>query len=173
MSGHVLVLNQNYEPLHICGLRRAMIMLGRGKAEILEHSDRPLRSERIKSFMPSVIRLSYQVKRPRPRAVLTRKEVYSRDDYTCQYCGRTGGLLTLDHVIPRQKGGKHTWENLVTACRQCNHRKGNRSPEEVGLRLRSVPKQPHVSAYYILYRFLQGQATWRKFVPEWELVKLA
>ncbi len=173
MSGLVLVLNQNYEPLHICGLRRAMIMLGRGKAEVLEHSDKPLRSPSVTSFMPSVIRLSYLVKRPRPRAILTRKEVYSRDSYTCQYCGRPGGHLTLDHVIPRMRGGRHTWENLVTACRHCNHRKGNKSVEESGMKLRTQPKQPHVSAYYILYRFLQGQSNWRKFVPEWELAKLA
>lgn len=172
MARRVLVLNSNYEPLHVCGLRRAMILIGRGKAEVLEHAPIPLRSPTVSSLMPSVVRLYHLVKRPRPRAMLSRKEIYSRDGYACVYCGKQGRDLTLDHVIPRQKGGMHTWENLVTACRACNGRKGNKSVAEAGMVLKKEPVQPFVSAYYILYQYLQGEVGWRKFVPEWELDRI-
>jgi 5-methylcytosine-specific restriction endonuclease McrA len=115
-----------------------------------------------------VIRLIYLIRRPRPKARLCRKEVFVRDGYTCQYCGARGRDLTLDHVIPRHKGGRHTWENLVTACRACNHRKGGKTLEESRMRLARPPFQPKVSTYYILHQYLNTFQEWRKFIPEWE-----
>lgn len=124
MSNVVLVLNLNYEPLNICGLGRAVALVGSGKAEILASGMEDIRTARAVIPRPSVIKLQYLVRRPRAQVRLTRREVFIRDDYTCQYCGLRGRELTLDHVIPRHLGGRHVWDNLVSACRPCNHRKG-------------------------------------------------
>jgi len=161
-------LNQNYEPLNVCNEKRALVLVDRGKAEVLEHGDGALRSPSQSFPRPSVIRLIYMIKRPRPKARLTRREIFQRDRYTCQYCGVKGKDLTLDHVHPRHRGGKHTWENLVSACRACNHRKGGRTPEEARMTLLRRPVQPHISTYYILHPYLQTYQEWQKFVPEWE-----
>ena len=168
MTAPVLVLNQNYEPLNVCNHKRALVLLTRGKAEVLEHGHGWLRSTTTTFRHPSVIRLIYLIRRPRPKARLCRKEVFVRDGYTCQYCGTRGRDLTLDHVIPRHRGGKHTWENLVTACRACNHRKGGKTLEESRLHLARPPFQPKVSTYYILHQYLNTFQEWRKFIPEWE-----
>ncbi len=163
----VLVLNQNYEPLNVCNLRRALVLLSRGKAEIIEQGPGVLRSPSQVFPRPSVIRLVNLIKRPRPRARLCRKEIFRRDNYTCQYCGARAKDLTLDHVVPRHKGGRHTWENLVTACRACNHRKGGKTLEEARMTLLRPPFQPYVSPYYALYPYLQSHREWQKFVPGW------
>jgi 5-methylcytosine-specific restriction endonuclease McrA len=169
VNGPVLVLNQNYEPLNVCNLKRALVLLERGKAEVLEHAEGLLRSATQVFRCPSVIRLIYMIRRPRPKARLSRREVFVRDGYTCQYCGVRGRDLTLDHVLPRHRGGRHTWENLVSACRACNHRKGGRTPEEARMQLARIPTQPRVSTYYLLHQYLASFVEWRKFVPEWEL----
>src|SRR4030042_6104274 len=106
----VLVLNQNYEPLNVCNVRRAVVLLDRGKAEVLENGRGVIHSASSTLPLPSVIRLVYLIRRPRPQLKLTRREVFTRDKYTCQYCGKQTRELTLDHVIPRHRGGKHTWE---------------------------------------------------------------
>jgi 5-methylcytosine-specific restriction endonuclease McrA len=169
VTGPVLVLNQNYEPLNVCNQKRALVLVNRGKAEVLEHGRAIFRSPSQTFMSPSVIRLVYLIKRPRPKARLCRKEVFVRDNYTCQYCGVRGRDLTIDHIIPRHKGGKHTWENLVSACRACNHRKGGKTLEEARMHLHKPPVQPRVSTYYILHQYLHSQGEWRKFIPEWEL----
>ena len=109
----VLVLNQNYEPLNVCNARRALVLVDGGKAEVLEHAFGDIRTPSRAIPRPSVIRLVYMIKRPRPRVRLTRREIFMRDGYTCQYCGLKSRDLTLDHVIPRHRGGPHSWENLV------------------------------------------------------------
>ena len=124
MDGVVLVLNQNYEPLNVCNLPRAFRLVFGDKAEVIEYDHQMIRTPRTSYRAPSVIRLQYQIRRPRPRVKLTRREVFQRDRYACQYCGTQSHDLTLDHVVPRHRGGGHTWENLVTACKACNHRKG-------------------------------------------------
>ena len=169
MSWSVLVLNQNYEPLNVCNEKRAIVLVDRGKAEVLEHGVGVLRSPSQSIQRPSVIRLIYLIKRPRPSARLTRKEIFLRDNYICQYCGVRTRDLTLDHVMPRHRGGKHCWENLVSACRVCNHRKGGKTLEEARMTLRRQPFQPRVSTYYILHQYLQTYNEWQKFIPEWEL----
>lgn len=168
VSSPVLVLNQNYEPLNVCNEKRALVLVNRGKAEVLEHSRGHIRTPSHHYPRPSVIRLIYLIRRPRPKARLTRREIFLRDNYTCQYCGMRSKELTLDHVIPRHRGGKHTWENLVSACRTCNHRKGGKSVEEAKMLLRRQPFQPRISSSYLLGQYLQSQVEWRKFVPEWD-----
>ena len=168
----VLVLNQNYEPLNVCNEKRAIILINRGKAEVLEHGQGHIRTPSQNFLRPSVIRLMYLIRRPRPKARLTRREVFLRDNFTCQYCGIRGKDLTIDHVIPRHKGGKHTWDNLVSACRACNHRKGGKTLDEAKMALRRAPAQPRVSPYYVLNQYLQSYTEWQKFVPEWELGQL-
>ncbi len=165
----VLVLNQNYEPLNVCNEKRAIVLVNRGKAEVLEHGNGFLRSPSQVMRRPSVIRLVQMVKRPRLKPRLTRKEIFLRDNFTCQYCGvRNRDLLTIDHVVPRHRGGKHSWENLVCACRACNHRKGGKTLDESKLSLRRAPFQPKVTTYYILNQYLPTYTEWQKFLPDWE-----
>ncbi|PZS03910.1 MAG: HNH endonuclease [Candidatus Chloroheliales bacterium] len=163
----VLVLNQNYEPLNICNVRRALMLLFNGKAEVLELNHQIIHSATTVWHAPSVIRLSMMIKRPVPRAKLSRREIFIRDEYTCQYCGLRTRDLTLDHVVPKSKGGAHTWENLVSACRSCNHRKGGKSVAESNMRLAHEPRAPRTNMYYMVHRYLRGapNAEWEKFVP--------
>ncbi len=162
----VLVLNQNYEPLNICRARRAVVLLYRGKAEMLENGSGFIHSANCAFPLPSVIRIVYMIKRPRPERKLTRLEIFSRDKYTCQYCGKETRQLTLDHVIPRYKGGEHTWENVVSACIPCNRRKAGKTPEQAGMRLLCRPSPPHGNiSFYIPYHYLQAQSEWQKYLP--------
>ena len=172
MSTSVLVLNQNYEPLNVCNTRRALVLVDGGKAEVLEHAFGDIRTPSRAIPRPSVIRLVYMIKRPRPRVRLTRREVFMRDQYTCQYCGLKTRDLTLDHVIPRHRGGAHTWENLVSACRSCNPRKGGKALEECRMPLRRLPFEPKANSYYLFAQYLDVQRDWQKFIPEWEREKV-
>ena len=164
----VLVLNQNYEPLNVCNVRRALVLVLRGKAEVIETAAKAIRTTTSSYLLPSVIRLVHMVRRPRPRVRLTRKEVFARDGWACVYCGRSTRELTLDHVVPRHRGGAHTWENLVSACKPCNHRKAGRTPDEAHMHLGGEPGQPRVSIYYQFFQYLNVEEAWRKFVPGWE-----
>jgi 5-methylcytosine-specific restriction endonuclease McrA len=106
------------------------------------------------------------IKRPRPEKKLTRLEIFNRDKYTCQYCGKKTQQLTLDHVIPRYKGGEHTWENVVSACILCNRRKAVQTPEQAGMRLFCHPSPPHGNTlYYLPYHYLQTRSEWQKYLP--------
>lgn len=163
----VLVLNANFEPLNVCTIRRAMGLIFSEKASMLMNGRGEIRTARRIYPAPSVIRLDAMIKRPRPQIKLNKQEVFRRDNYTCQYCGHTGKELTLDHVIPRRLGGSHTWENLVTACRQCNHRKGGRMAENVGMRLRKKPVAPSASAGYIFGRYLNQNQEWNTYIEGW------
>ena len=168
MNDAVLVLNQNYEPLNVCNVRRAIVLVFDGKAEVLEHHGRPLKSASRIWESPSVIRMTYHIQRPRPRVKLTRREVFIRDGFTCQYCGRMGGSdLTIDHVVPKSRGGGHSWENLVSACKPCNHRKGGRLPNEARMTLKRAPMEPRASQYYTIERRVAGDldGAWEKFLP--------
>src|SRR5207247_9418843 len=147
MNGVVLVLNQNYEPLNVCNLPRAFRLVFGEKAEIIEYDHQVIRTPRTEYHAPSVIRLQYHVRRPRPRVKLSRREIFARDRHTCQYCGRQTHDLTLDHIVPRHRGRGHTWENLVTACTGCNHRKGGKTIEEARFRLHRPPFEPRSDIY--------------------------
>jgi 5-methylcytosine-specific restriction endonuclease McrA len=149
----VLVLNATYEPLSVISLRRAVLLLVKEKAEIVEAAQARLRSEKQSLPVPLVIRLVYYVRLPRRFALpLSRRTVLARDHYTCQYCGACPGksALTIDHVLPRSRGGPTTWENVVTACDTCNRRKGNRTPEEAHMPLKRTPFQPRYLALTLI-----------------------
>jgi len=165
VSSSVLVLNQNYQPVNICRVRRAVVLILRRKAEILEDNGLGVIHTINLSFpIPSVIRLVYLVKRPRFQRKLTRVEVFNRDKYVCQYCGRESKELTLDHVIPRYRGGKHDWENVVSCCFACNRRKAGRTPAEAGMRLIRRPLSPPPASFYIPYHHLRTHSEWHKFL---------
>ncbi len=166
MDGVVLVLNQNYEPLNVCNLPRAFRLLFGAKAEVVEYDHQTIRTPRTSYRAPSVIRLQHHVRRPRPRVRLSRREVFARDNHTCQYCGRQGHDLTLDHVVPRHRGGSHTWENLVAACKACNHRKGGRTPDEARVRLLRAPHEPRSDVYSLFAPYLADERNgpWRGYL---------
>ncbi len=148
-GSRVLVLNASYEPLNIVNVRRAVVLVLKEKAEILEQSPDPLRSQNGEFPRPLVIRLSYFVKVPyRVRTSISRRAVFVRDGFTCQYCGSRAE--NIDHVIPRSRGGQHIWENIVASCRRCNTRKENRLPAEVGLKLMSHPAPPREDLWIIV-----------------------
>ena len=139
----VLVLNQNYEPLNVCSVRRALTLVFGGKATSVELGDRQVHSVTRSFEVPSVVRLERYVRAPRRRVVLSKRNVLKRDSYQCQYCGQADRKMTIDHVVPRKHDGPDTWENLVTACVSCNARKGDRRPEQAGLQLLRKPKRPN------------------------------
>jgi 5-methylcytosine-specific restriction endonuclease McrA len=142
--GRVLVLNASYEPLNVCTVRRALVLILKEKAEVLERGDDVLRSETMRIDRPEVIRLISFVRVPRDihRRRITRKAVLARDGWTCQYCGSDKHSLTVDHVIPRSRGGASVWENIVASCAPCNRRKGNRLPQEIRMHPKRRPRPP-------------------------------
>ena len=142
MAEQVLVLNATYEPINVCSVQRAIVLVLKQKAEVLERSGRRLRAATASFPWPNVIRLVNFVRVPRHEArKITRRAVFARDDYTCQYCGASS-RLTMDHVVPRSRGGRSSWENVVTSCAPCNTRKGDRLPAEVAMFPRSRPRPP-------------------------------
>jgi 5-methylcytosine-specific restriction endonuclease McrA len=159
----VLVLNASYEPLNITSWRRAVILLLKGKAESLEHNGKLIYDD---LPLPTVIRLRQYVRVPYAEIALTRKNLLHRDSHTCQYCKYTGDELTLDHVIPRSRGGPDSWENMVVACVRCNVKKGNRTPKEAAMPLLKQPRRPHSSLYFEVSKYLKSghNQEWRKYV---------
>ncbi len=166
MNEPVLLLNQNYEPLNICRARRAVVLLSKGKAEsVADHAHR-IRTVRRAFPRPAVIRMLYHVRRPRLQVRLSRREVFVRDEFTCQYCGTSDGDLTVDHVVPRRLGGKRRWENLVTACRRCNLHKAGRTPREAKMRLRARPDRPPSAFYHVIWQMAAGNVdeAWQPYL---------
>ena len=142
LDSRVLVLNQNYEPMSVCSARRAIVMLYLEKAEMIERNHEVVRSVSMTMHLPSIVRLGRLIQTPRMRILLNRKNIVKRDGHQCQYCGTTEGQITVDHIIPRDRGGQDTWDNLVCACMRCNTKKGNRTPREAGMKLLRQPKKP-------------------------------
>jgi 5-methylcytosine-specific restriction endonuclease McrA len=142
LAGHVLVLNTDYRALAVCSVERALVLVFLHKAELVEAQQEHLVHSAHAAFpWPSIVRLKAYVRVPYRRIMLTRRNVIRRDGNHCQYCG-SRERLTLDHVVPKSRGGPDTWENLVAACVPCNNRKGNRTPEEAGMRLSRKPFRP-------------------------------
>ncbi len=160
----VLVLNLNYVPVNVCSVRRAIVMVDKGKAELLENHAGQIHTVTEAIDAPSIIRLVYLVKRPFLPRKLSKKEVFLRDRFTCQYCGNKAQDLTLDHVVPRRQNGAHTWENVVAACNRCNLRKAGRTPVEARMALQKAPRAPDPNPYLIL----QNRTildSWRPYIP--------
>jgi len=165
--GSVLLLNATYEPLSVVTVRRAIILLLKEKAEVIEATHQRIRSESLSLPRPLVIRLVYYVRVPRRLSIpVTRRTVLMRDNYTCQYCGAQPGKsnLTIDHVVPKVRGGTMVWENVVCACKTCNTRKGARTPWEAGMHLRTKPERPRYVAMVMLSNSPAHQA-WNKYLP--------
>jgi 5-methylcytosine-specific restriction endonuclease McrA len=148
-TGRVLVLNASFEPINVCTVRRAAVLILKNRAEVLEHGDWALHAESLTLARPVVIRLLAYVRIPRDahRRKITRRAVFARDRWTCQYCGRERGNLTVDHVIPRSKGGSSNWENIVTCCAPCNRRKGDRLPVQANMVPTRRPKAPSPTVF--------------------------
>lgn len=167
LSTPVLVLNANFEPINVCNVRRAIGLIVKEKATMVMDGRGVVNTIQISFPIPSIIRLERMIKRPRPVVKLSKHEILRRDNFTCQYCGQRTAHLTLDHVIPRRLGGPHSWENLVTACPGCNHRKGGRTLEQVHMALLHVPVAPPASANYIFGHYLISHEEWLAFVEGW------
>lgn len=166
MKGQVLVLNQNYEPLNVCSWRRAVALLCLGKAVALEQQGEVLHAAAQEFQLPSVVRLAYPIRRPLPELKVSRRAVLARDGNTCQYCGRVGRDLTIDHVIPRHKGGGATWDNLVACCAKCNNLKADRTPREANMPLVRKPRRPRFIPYLSFATFTAAakNPTWRDYL---------
>lgn len=159
----VLVLNATYEPINVCTVKRAVVLLLKEKAEILEFSERELHSESRTLRSPAVIRLLLYVKIPYgARKRITRSAVFARDEWRCQYCG-ANSTLTVDHVIPRSRGGDHAWDNIVTCCSPCNHKKNDRLPREAGMKLRHAPRVPRRDVFVYIY-MKAPPITWQRYL---------
>lgn len=142
MNANVLVLNQDYQPLSICSVQRSMKLLFLEKAELLhDDPEKELRTTRDAYQYPSVIRLRSYIRIPYTKVVLSRRNIMRRDNFACQYCGKKS-KLTIDHIIPKSRGGADTWENLTTACEKCNVKKGSMTPKESNMNLNSKPYRP-------------------------------
>lgn len=157
------MLNASYEPLNITSWRRAVVLLLKGKAEQLEHNGQLIYQD---LPIPTVIRLRQYVKVPYKEIPLTRRNLLERDRHTCQYCNYKGEELTLDHVLPRSRGGDDSWENLVTACVRCNVKKGNRTPKEANMSLNYQPRRPYSSLLFEISKHTRENSNqeWRKYV---------
>ncbi len=160
----VLVLNFTYEALNVTSFQRAVKLIFSGKAELVHGRERVISSPTLEMRMPSIIRMLYYIRRPIQRVALTKKNILIRDDHTCQYCGLHGDkLMTVDHIVPKSKGGPSTWENLVCACMRCNNRKNNRAPGDANMVLVRKPRQPkYIPWIQIKRNTLPGE--WCKFL---------
>jgi len=148
---NTLLLDAVYAPISIIPWTRAITLLWLGKVEVIEEYDRVVRSPSIAVRLPAVVRLVRRIVRGRRRVRLSRQNIYLRDGGKCQYCRHHVSLeeCTFDHVLPRVRGGKTTWTNVVLACGECNRKKGARTPEEAGLKLRKQPKMPSDIPYIV------------------------
>ena len=163
----VLVLNASYEPINVCAARRALVLVLKGVAAAEEHANPLVHSSRTAIRLPSVIRLLEYRRIPHQTRALSRKNILMRDRYTCQYCLKVlpSSELTLDHVIPRSRAGETTWENLVACCHPCNNKKGNRTPDEAGMKLARQPRPFSLHTSRHLMRLLgKSDDQWRKYL---------
>jgi 5-methylcytosine-specific restriction endonuclease McrA len=162
------VLNSSYEPINVCAARRALVLVLKGVASAEEHANAQVHSARQAMRVPSVIRLLEYRRIPHQTRALSRKNILLRDRNTCQYCGVVlpAGELTLDHVIPRSRGGNSTWENLVACCHGCNRRKGNRMLNELDdMILMRDPRPFSLHTSRQIMRMLgRGDDRWRKYL---------
>ena len=163
LNRRVLVLNQSYEPIMVIGAKRAIILILSEKVDALENYRELIHSAYLTLPLPSVIKLKQYAKIRRKDIVLSRKNILKRDNHTCQYCGIRSVPMTIDHIIPRQRGGEDSWYNLVAACVICNTRKGNRTPRGSQMKLMKRARKPTMILH--LQKFVkQFQGPWRPYL---------
>ncbi len=164
LSMGVLVLNQSYEALQICNVKRAIKLVLKEKASIIEHiKDIKLKSVTREFLIPSIIRIERYIQINRYSIKLNKENIFKRDNYTCQYCGKNNQPMTIDHIIPKIKGGKDSWINLVTACQSCNNKKGRRDLKETNLSLLIKPKKPH-RLYSLQSKMIKNRDEWKIYL---------
>lgn len=164
MAQQVLVLNATYEPINVCSLQRAVVLVLKKKAEVLEHGARRLCSAAADHARPVVIRLVSYVRVPRTTGRrISRRAIFARDDFRCQYCG-AHGPLTIDHVVPRSRGGDSSWSNVVTCCAPCNLRKADHLPAEINMHPRVAPRPPRADIF-IAVAAPRQPASWHPYLP--------
>ena len=167
MYTQVLVLNASYEPIHVCDVRRAIVLIVKGVAQSEQNTSKFLCSPSVALPVPAVIRLIHYINIPYRKRTYSKSHIFLRDNHTCQYCGTSGSpqALTLDHILPQSRGGKTLWENLVTCCKKCNCKKGDRTPKEADMTLINKPK-PLCSHFYL--HMVRSKARdneyWRKYL---------
>jgi len=159
----VLILNNSYEPLMICSLKRAIILIFQQKVTLVERYEFEVHSVTQSFPCPSVVRINHYVHKPFQEPVLNKKNILKRDGYTCQYCGKNSQPMTIDHVIPKSFGGKDTWKNLVCACEKCNANKANRTPQIADMELIKVPKKPS-PLFYLQSIVRKPHPTWKAYL---------
>lgn len=160
----VLVLNNSFEPISLCSFRRAFILLASQKAEILHNRDNAFVNTVNKKYeLPSVIRVFSSARIRYVDVPLSKTNILKRDGFTCQYCGKKHKELTVDHIIPKSRGGADSWKNLITACKPCNNVKDDRTPEEAGMKLLSKPAKPNY--VFFLQKFAQHRdKSWEQYL---------
>lgn len=163
LNREVLVLNDNFQPLMVCTARRAICLVYLQKVDVLEKYRDVVHSPTTAMHIPSVVRVSRYVHLNGSEIVLSRKNVLKRDHHECQYCGQRSVPMTIDHVLPKERGGKDSWDNLVCCCHACNRRKGSRTPEEWGTGLSRRPRKPS-RIRYIQQLVKKEQASWRPYL---------
>ena len=164
-----LLLNASYEPLRVITWQKAVVLLFKGKVEVIASYNRRIRGVRITLELPSVLRLLRRVRVTRRfhQVPFSRSNIYLRDKYRCQYCAERfqASELTFDHVVPVSKGGRKVWENIVTCCIECNRKKGGKTPREAGLTLVRRPKRPtYLPAHAITYGMAEVPKSWRDYL---------
>lgn len=163
----VLLLNASFEPLNVINWKRALKLVFLQKVEVLEESNQEVRAAELSLKVPQVVRLLRFVGFRAREVKFSRQNIYARDRYRCQYCGKKlpAKDLTCDHVLPRSRGGGTNWTNIVTCCRSCNRRKGGRTPEEAGFKLRRAPFKPSwLHGFHARYAVRQPPASWRDYL---------
>ena len=168
-----LVLNGDFSPLNVCTALKGAKMVFTGRAEVIEGYKNGLRTVNAEFPVPTVIRIHRKIRLRDVRVRLSRKAVLSRDRYVCQYCGFAAPNMTVDHLVPKHRGGEFTWENLVCACPRCNSRKGDMTLAEAGMKVLSRPKEPSYFILSLLYHTQKGvpDESWGKYLPPalWQL----
>ncbi len=168
INQEVLVLNSDYEPLNVCPAKRAIVLVYLGKADVLhEYETEGAQTLYGEAIVPAVVKLRKQVRRPLPELKLTRRTIFARDNYTCQYCGIITKDMTIDHVVPRKMGGPATWENLVCCCKRCNTKKSDKLLYQTGMKLLRTPRRPRYTPFISITKYLSGRKNdvWRDYLP--------
>ena len=164
LSKKVLVLNQSYEPLMVIGAKRAIILLLSEKSECVANYSDIIHAQSFSMSLPSVIRVNKYIRFFRSEVLLNRANVLKRDNFTCQYCEKKTSSMTIDHIIPKNKGGKDSWDNLVAACSKCNTKKGNSLLEKIGMKLLKKPRKPNYLFYFKQYINNGVQDSWKEYL---------